>query len=257
MENDAARLAETDGVEIVSGPAYQFVYVSFNMSDETLSNEKLREALVTAVDIPALVNAVYGDTAQVADSYMSPSVAYHASMPAKTYDVEKAKQLLTEAGYPNGLDLSIKFAEDQNSNTIATIIQSMWGEIGVNVSVESMEQATYLEQANAGEVQVAIATTNAVSGDPDNALMIWRTTAVNAIQACDPVIDDYLNQGGVEFDETARAAIYEEVQQYLWDKDYCVPLCFPNVTYGILSDIDGFYCHPGSTPDLANVVISR
>lgn len=255
VANDAERLKSSSDVNIVSGPAYQFVYVSFNMSDETLSNEKLREALTTAIDIPSLVSAIYGDGAQVADSYMSPNIAAHASMPAKTYDLEKAKELIAEAGYPDGLELTIKLAEDSNFSAMAEIVQAMWAEIGVTTNIESMEQATYLEQANAGEVQVAMASTNAVSGDPDNALMIWRTTAVNAIQPSDPKIDDFLNAGGAEFDTTKRAEIYKEAQQYLWDKNYCIPICFPNVTYGTSNKVENFECDPGSTPDLANVVI--
>ncbi|MBR1566226.1 MAG: hypothetical protein IJ649_05635, partial [Oscillospiraceae bacterium] len=255
--NDAARLSETEGVKIVSGPAYNFVYVCFNMSDETLSNEKLREALSTAIDVPSLVAATYGASASVADSYMSSSVAYHAAMDPKPYDVEKAKELLAEAGYPDGLTLKLSVNEDTTFNFIAEIVQGMWAEIGVTAEIEQMEQATYLERSNAGEVQVSIASSNAVSGDPDNAMMIWRTTAVNAIQACDPVIDEYLNKGGVEFDDAARAEVYREVQQYLWDKNYGVPLCFPNVTYGIDAGIEGFYCHPGSTPDLAKVTLYR
>lgn len=257
VENDAERLKDNPDVNIISGPAYQFVYVSFNMSDETLKNEKLREALVTAVDIPSVVEAVYGSSAQVADSVMSPSVRFHASMTAKTYDPEKAKQLLAEAGYPDGLELTIKMAEDSNFSNMAEIIQSMWGEIGVTANIESMEQATYLEQADAGEVQIAMASTNAVSGDPDNALMIWRTTAINAIQACDPKIDEYLNEGAKTFDDTQRAEIYKEAQQYIWDMNYCVPICFPNVTYGTSNRVQGLECNPGSTPDLAKVTISQ
>ena len=251
--NDADRLAETDGVEIVTGPAYNFVYVSLNMSDEVLQNEKLREALNMAIDVPALVEACYGNSASVADSYMSSSVVYQKAQEPKVYDPEAAAALLAEAGYPDGLDLKLSVNEDTTFNFIAEIVQAMWADIGVNLEIEQMEQATYLEKSNVGEVQVAITSSNAVSGDPDNALMIWRTTAVNSIQACDPKIDEYLNAGGAEFDDDARRAIYEEVQTYLWDKNYAVCLCFPNVTYGINEGLEGFFCHPGSTPDLAKV----
>lgn len=253
--NDAERLKDNADVNVITGPAYQFVYVSLNMSDETLQNATLRQALTEAIDIPSLVEAVYGESAQVADSYMSPSVAYHAAMEAKTYDPEHAKELLAEAGYADGLTLTIKMAEDNTFSTMAEIVQGMWSEIGVTTEIESMEQATYLEQANAGEVQVAMASTNAVSGDPDNALMIWRTTAVNAIQANDPKIDEYLNAGASEFDTEKRAEIYKEAQQYLWDQNYAVPIAFPNVTYATRSNISGLQCNPGSTPDLAKVVI--
>lgn len=255
VANDAERLKGNENVQILSGPAYQFIYVSFNMSDETLKNQKLREALVTAVDIPAVVDVIYGESAQLADSYMSPNITYQASMEAKTYDPEAAKALLAEAGYPDGLELTIKMADDSNFSTMAEIIQGMWAEIGVTANIEIMEQATYLEQANAGQVQVAMASTNAVSGDPDNALMIWRTTAVNAIQACDPKIDEFLDAGAKEFDTEKRAEIYKEAQQYLWDMDYSIPVCFPNVTYGCSNKVTGLDCNPGSTPDLAKVVI--
>ena len=48
-----------------------------------------------------------------------------------------------------------------------------------------------------------------------------------------------------------------DLQTYLWDKCYGVPLCFPNVTYGTLSGVEGFHHHPGSTPDLATVTVYR
>ena len=253
--NDADRLKDNSDVNVITGPAYQFVYVSLNMSDETLKDQRVRQALTEAIDIPSLVEAVYGDSAQVADSYMSPSVLDHETMEAKKYDPEDAKKLLADAGYADGLEVTIKLAEDNNFSTMAEIVQGMWAEIGVTANIESMEQATYLEQANAGDVQIAMASTNAVSGDPDNALMIWRTTAVNAIQACDPKIDEYLNAGASEFDAEKRAEIYKEAQQYIWDQDYAVPVCFPNVTYATRSNVSGLQCNPGSTPDLAKVVL--
>ena len=226
--NDAERLQGNSDVNVITGPAYQYVYVSMNMSDETLKDHRVRQALTEAIDIPSLVEAVYGDS---------------------------AKKLLAEAGYGDGLELTIKMAEDNNFSTMAEIIQGMWAEVGVTANIESMEQATYLEKANAGEVQIGMASTNAVSGDPDNAMMIWRTTAVNAIQACDPKIDEYLNAGASEFDTEKRAEIYKEVQQYMWDQDYAVPVCFPNVTYATRSNVSGLQCNPGSTPDLAKVVL--
>ena len=87
--------------------------------------------------------------------------------------------------------------------------------------------------------------------------MIWRSTAINQTQPDDPEIDIYLDKGAAEFDVEKRAVVYSELQKYLWDKDYGIPIAFPNIIYATSNKVENFECNPGSTPDLAKVIIRQ
>lgn len=150
--NDVARMEENPACRIVQGQGYKFTYVTLNMQNEYLKDQKVREALTCAIDMESLVDAVYSKTAVAADSVMNPNIFGYVSIGKNEYDVERAKALLAEAGYPDGFPISMKTNDDKQFIAVLEIIQNMWKDIGVTGEIQSYEQATYLDMAKAGEV---------------------------------------------------------------------------------------------------------
>lgn len=142
--------------EMVS-PIYEFM--GFNFSKSIFQNQNVRKALAYAIDREALVRLYYLDHAIISDTPISPSsYLYDSNMEMTPYDKEKAKLLLTQAGYkleaqpkdtPSSNNLSFKLMvneENKNRIKVATEIQKMYADIGVNMVIEKVDKATYLSR---------------------------------------------------------------------------------------------------------------
>lgn len=253
--NDVARLEDNPECKVVQGQGYKFTYVTFNMQDEYLKDRKVREALTYAIDMPSLVDAVYSGTAVTANSVMNPNMFGYVEIGENPYDVEKAKELLAEAGYPDGFTISMKTNDDKQFIAVLEIIQNMWKEIGVTGEIQSYEQASYLDMAKAGDVQVGMSSTTATTGDPDNALFYLDKDYKGHFQPNDEKIAELLAAGREEYDEAKRAEIYKELEEYIWDEHYMIPVCYTNVIYGTGANVENLPCDPGTTPDLSKVIV--
>ena len=254
--SDVPRLEENPNVKIVSGPGYKFSYITMNMEMAPYDDIRVREALVLSLDMASIVKTVYGDSAELADSLMAPTVFGYSKIGPYPYDPEKAKELLAEAGYADGLEITVMLNEDRDFINVVEIAQNMWKEVGITTNIEIMDQATLLSKAAEGTVSMGVTNSTPTTGDPDHALMIWPTTYDSFLRNNNTKIDEYLAAGKAAYDETERAAIYKEAMEYMWQQYNLIPICFTNAIYGTGADVENFECHPGNTPNLAKVTFA-
>lgn len=254
--NDVERLESNDKVKVVSGPGYKFSYITMNMSMAPFDDIRVREALILALDMPTIVNVAYGNSATVADSLMAPTVFGYSKIGPYEYNPERAKQLLAEAGYANGLQVTVMLNEDRNFIDVMEVAQNMWRDVGVETDIQIMDQATLLSKAANGEVPMGVTNSTPTTGDPDHALMIWPTSYKSFLRNSNTKIDEYLEAGKAAYDTTERAAIYKEAMEYMWQQYNLIPICFTNAVYATGVDVENFVCHPGNTPNLAEVTFA-
>lgn len=158
---------------------------------------------------------------------MTPPGSFHTVSDLQLYpkDIEKAKQLLTEAGYSNGFDATIYVGNNAFRIAIATYMQACMKEIGINVKIETMEQAALLEDIKAGKTEMFIMGANAFASDADLYLynMYHSSGSVNYTHVSDEWLDKKLEEARATVDTTKRAALYKEITQYIYDKVYDIP----------------------------------
>ena len=110
------------------------------------ANQTLRQAIRSAIDNQAIVAAVYGGNARAATSIVSPDNKEWSDdiQNLYPYDPEKAKQLLTDAGYGEG-ELTLKLATDDSNErkAIAEIIQAQLGQIGITVDINTYDAGSF------------------------------------------------------------------------------------------------------------------
>lgn len=253
--NDIDRIKENQELRLISGTGLKHTYISISMEDPVMKDIRVRQALVYALDMDSIVDAVFTGTAKTSDSVMSPNIFGYVSMGNNPYDPERAKELLKEAGYGNGLDITVKGYDNTQFVDILEIAQNMWKAVGVNAKVDIMEYASFAEQEAAGEVQLGISAFTASSGDPDQALGLWKSGYGGVLQGNDDKIDAYLDEGRTIYDETKRAALYKEAQKYMWDTHYMIPIAFSDVVYATTAKVENLECSPGNTPNLAKVIV--
>ncbi|MSU45673.1 MAG: peptide ABC transporter substrate-binding protein [Lacunisphaera sp.] len=148
---------EQPGVLKIS-PFLDTYFYRLNTTRPGLGDVKVRQALALAVDRGAIVEKITHGGQQPADSFTPPQVReYHPAEPLQE-DFERARQLLAQAGHPGGRGLpplEIMINSSGNHRAIAEAIQEMWRrELGLEVRVNNMEQATLLENRRTLDYQI-------------------------------------------------------------------------------------------------------
>ena len=145
--NDLENLYNSDEFDVFEYVTAQTVTMYFNSSDNSAcNNQTLRQAIRSAIDNQAIVAAVYGGNARAATSIVSPDNKEWSDdiQNLYPYDPEKAKQLLTDAGYGEG-ELTLKLATDDSNErkAIAEIIQAQLGQIGITVDINTYDAGSF------------------------------------------------------------------------------------------------------------------
>lgn len=250
---DARRVDEIDGVSANIGQSNRYTLLTFSMQDETLGNKDLRYALSLAIDRDSLVNACYGATAAAATGYMPSNVAGYKEMGAIPYDVAQAKEYLQKSGLSN---VTIDLLNDGTDEfrKVAEAIQNMWSAIGVNTNIVTNSSiSTYLSQG--GHIQAALRAGNA--NEASNVFIIYDSAFGNHLQPNNDWLDAQLAEAKTILDGDKRNAFYGEIQDWLYDERYSVPLAYTAAIYGISDKVEGFQFHPSYMTNLSTVRIAE
>lgn len=236
--------------------------IVFNCTVEPLNNTKVRQALAYALDLDTIVDTVFSGTGKKHDSFFTPqNDGYHPADPAKHQalmecDVEKAKALLAEAGYPDGFTIKLWTNENQNRIDLAEILQNNWGAIGVDVEVSIMEFATLMAEYSKGIHDVIICGFAPTGKDGQFYFPYMHSTGPfrrNYAGIRNPEIDKLMETAQSSLNKEERAACYAEVIDILREEVYMIPLHNSENIFGVRSTLTNFEPNPVGLPRLAVV----
>jgi len=126
-------------------PSLYYVWVGMNLENPGLQDKRVRKAVQYAIDIPSILQAAYFGAASPATGIIPPGLCGHrdeALIPAKA-NIEKAKQLLKEAGHPNGIDLTIDVRNKETYVTSAQVIQATCAQAGINLTINVHDSGSF------------------------------------------------------------------------------------------------------------------
>ncbi|MGH9420499.1 MAG: ABC transporter substrate-binding protein [Thermoanaerobaculia bacterium] len=199
-----------------TGSVYQ--YLAFNLHDPALAKPLVRQAIAHAIDRERIIRDIQRGFAQPTESMLAEGHwARATNLQTYAYDPVKAKQLLAQAGYPNGLSLVFKTSTDAEANSRAQVMQDMMKKAGFNVTIQSNEMSTFFADIGKGNFQMYSLSRNGIS-DPDFYYVIFysKNTPPNGQNRgyyANARVDQLLLEGHATFDRTKRKPIYEEVQR--------------------------------------------
>lgn len=262
--SDVDRLNANEATTVLSAPSFKVFYVTINCNSGTkaLNDSRVRQAIEYAIDKEALCASVmYGYATPVA-SLIGPGVfGYDASATANIYNVEKAKELLSAAGYPDGFEMSIWVqSSDQTRQEACVILQDMLSEVGITVSVEPMD-GTVMDDTivKGGDFDACSSMYYNLMGDADYVLYsnISPESTSNLSHYNNPDVMAKLLAARSLTDDTERAAVYKEISSIMAvDRPY-IPLWAYQNLVGVRSSVSGFQLNPITAYRYENVATGK
>jgi len=264
----ALESGDVDIIEYVPWPAYSkfdgndrmkltgtlgpFHVVLFNTTRAPFNNPKVRQAIGYAVKREDIVAAAFAGQGKALVGFPTPpGSAFETSAPENswTYDPDKAKALLTEAGYPNGFNCTLLSTSTYGMlQDTAVVVAAYLQAIGINAELKLPEWASRISAGNNGEYDIAIHGTVGEYNDPDSLYPLLHSSVTsfqNSFGFASERIDALLDQGRGELDQAKRAEIYKQLAQAYFEEVPQAPLVWRVQSFGMGSNVDGFQSLPG------------
>ena len=253
--------------QITVAPYIGTYYVCFNTEDEVFSNPLVRQAFSLVIDRNYIVENVSQSGEVPATGYV-PSGVYDAegangddfrtvggeyySVSADDYQAncDKARELLAEAGYPNGEGfpaVEYMYNTDDRHKAIAEALQNMWQtELGVTVNLSNQDWNVFLKSRKDGDFQIARNGWIADYNDPCSFLDMWYTGGGNNdAQYSNPEYDAQIDAAKATSDQTERMAAFHKAEDLLIGQDSVLaPIYFYTNPYMLSDNISGMYYTP-------------
>ena len=253
--------------QITVAPYIGTYYVCFNTEDEVFSNPLVRQAFSLVIDRNYIVENVSQSGEVPATGYV-PSGVYDAegangddfrtvggeyySVSADDYQAncDKARELLAEAGYPNGEGfpaVEYMYNTDDRHKAIAEALQNMWQtELGVTVNLSNQDWNVFLKSRKDGDFQIARNGWIADYNDPCSFLDMWYTGGGNNdAQYSNPEYHALIDAAKATSDQTERMADFHKAEDLLIGQDSVLaPIYFYTNPYMLSDNISGMYYTP-------------
>ena len=224
---------------------------------EPLTKKKVRLAINMAIDKQSIVDNIYMGTAIKAKNGMPPfMLGYNDDIEDYPYDPERAKELLTEAGYPDGFEVTLYVMPVSrpymfDPPKIGEAIQSYLAAVGIKVKFYQVDWANYLKELQAGKHQMCLLGWIGDNGDPDNFMNIAYATngasigvAGNLAFYINDKAQELLSTALATYDDKKRATYYKKVQEMIHEDAAWVYLVHSTQNMVFRNNIKGYTLSP-------------
>ncbi|VEJ34957.1 Glutathione-binding protein gsiB precursor [Aedoeadaptatus ivorii] len=257
--NDIKKIEENDKLALHRKMDNSVHFAGFNMTRAPFDNPKAREAVYSALDIQAIIDSVYMGAGKVATGPINPNFEYSISdslEPTKR-DIEKAKQLLQEAGVEEGQTVKLYVSQQQVRKDMATIIKSQLEEVGLNVEITALEWGTFVNALEAKEHDIFIMSWAPSVVDPHYTLFSPYHTknmgaGPNYMYYSNPELDALIDKGlAVEGDE--RAEVYKSAQELIMKDKPVVYALYGEQLIGTQKNVSNFDPDPSGSNEYYHI----
>jgi peptide/nickel transport system substrate-binding protein len=218
-----------------------YLYLCTN-KESPLLNQKVRKAINYAIDRDSIIQHILAGYGEKIPSLVPKLIfGYDPNLKAYPYDPEMAKKLLAEAGYPNGLEISLdgpsgRYMRDKE---VCQAIVGQLAQVGIKVNLKIIEWGTFMNNATSHKTNpIYLMGWSLPSLDPDQWLWVNTHSDGPFSQTRDPELDKMLKEGRYEMDVAKREAIYHKINGYLHDKAYLAVLYEQRDLMGVSNRVD-------------------
>jgi len=274
---DVAAVKGNPKFKLLLRPANTTGYVAFNYKVKEFQNPKVRQAFAMAINKKPIVDSFFGGTGQVANQFQPPALwGYNKDLKDWTYDAAAAKKLLADAGYPNGISkvtfdgkevplefwyMPVSRPYYPNPKDIATAIAADWAKAGINVQLQTVDWATYLDKRKNGLLPLYMLGWTGDNGDPDNFVCYFFCTDAKDTPitregfVADKEVSDLLKKAAVTIKQSDRAPMYQKAEQLIHDKVLRIFIANNQPPLAFLANVEGYIPNPTGTEFFNTVVV--
>lgn len=237
---DAPKVEDNAKLKLFTKPSTSFAYLGMNTEKAPFDNVLVRQAMNYAIDKEAILEIAIEGAGVIADSVTADSLLGY--VPSEySYNPEKAKELLKEAGYEDGFTVNI-WASGDKRKRVAEITQGNLKEIGVTAKIEMYEWAAFLDATNSGKQEMFVL---GWSSNPDVDATLTPQFSQNSIGAQNRAryvnleIEKLLKEGRAELDPATRESMYNDAYKIINEDSPWVPLYVEYNMVGANKDLKG------------------
>jgi glutathione transport system substrate-binding protein len=245
-------------------------YFMMNTQKKPFNDVRVRQAMNYAIDKNAYIKVVKNGLGSVATSIIGPAVQYYKGNDPVPYDPQKAKQLLAEAGYPNGFSTSLIYANTSANQKQAEFFKQQLATVGIELKLNGMESALVnqkIQGATGPGSQVAVETYlsgwSPSTGDAD-----WGIRPLLAIESEPPMsynisyfenqeLEGYIQTGLKSADDAVRREAYAKAQDLIWKEVPMLFLANDYNTWATSNKITGVKIYPDGAINMKNAKLVK
>jgi peptide/nickel transport system substrate-binding protein len=254
LPDQIAELKGQPGLKFIETPTFTYYYAGMNMGYGPFADEKVRDAVRYAIDYDAIVRGILRGAATPCHTFVPAGMFSHSDLLYRQ-DLEKAHELLIQAGYPDGFEVELLTRTDPPFTDIAVQIQQDLAKVGIRVKVTQMIYAQLLEIYRTQKHQMVLVRWGTDYADPSaNAApfghcdtpgpeakvqqLAWRN------MYCPSGVTDWVEQAAGEPDSRKREIMYKAIQAVVWDEGPYVFLVNPVFQVAIRENVQGLQIPP-------------
>ncbi len=256
---EVQHISDSDFATVVQKPSASLSYIGFNVDKEPFNDPKVRQAISMIINKEEIIDGIYEGFGIPAKGPLAPSIfGYNEDVEPIEYDVEKAKELMEEAGYGDGFQTTIWTNDTQQRIDTAVLLQNSLKELNIDAKVEQMEFGAFLDKTAKGEHDMFIHGWSNPTGDADYGMYALFHSSQkgdpgNRSFYDNPEVDKLLDEGRRESDPEKRIEIYNEVQEHLIEDAPVIYIHHQEYLLGVSNQITGFEIDEAGIYDLQNV----
>ncbi len=254
-------------VNVLSSDSNIMRYVTLNSNVKELSNVKVRQAMNYAIDKDAYIKLMYAGYGKAASSIVPSIIQGYVEQTAYKCDLNKAKELMKEAGYEKGFNLTLWGDNTSTEEKGMTFVAQQLSQIGINVSVEPMESATlsdkiYVDKDKA-DINMWYVNWSASDFTFDGSVRallhssMCPPASANTAYYNNPKFDGDLDKALVSADTAEQAKYYADAQKLAWDDCPWLFLGNDQIIYSTKSYLSGVYVAPDGAFSYNNAVLAH
>ncbi|MGB4182572.1 MAG: ABC transporter substrate-binding protein [Dethiobacteria bacterium] len=257
--DDLERLKDDADLQVVEQPGMHTWYVALNCQRPPFNDVRVRQAVNYAINKEAIVDNILKGTGVLAKNILPPVIwSYTDDVQDYSYNPEKARELLKEAGYDESMTIDFYVPKSgsgmQQPVTMATAIQSDLEAVGIKTNIQQLEWGTYLDKmfqpVDKSDVLMHELSWLGDNGDPDNFLYIllsgeqWPTNGFNEGFYKNPEVDKLLKEARIISDQDKRVELYQQAQKLIMADSPLVVVDHETQIVAMKKKIKGFELHP-------------
>ncbi|PQO24137.1 peptide ABC transporter substrate-binding protein [Rhodobacteraceae bacterium WD3A24] len=253
--HSVAQVENNSGTEVMTVNGTRSFFIAMNMENEIFDDIRVRQAVAHAIDRDLIIDRILGGNAEAINGILSPDAfGKNDELEGYDYDPERAQELLAEAGYPDGIEVTLD-VEGAFRDT-AQAVASLLTDAGINTQV-SVGEGTMLTQQwrTEGEPKTGdmyFTSWGNGSLDPQGIFVPTHMTDArgNSAGYANPELDALLEEAAVETDRAERAEMYQEAEAMAAADAPYVYLWVPQDIYGVSTRLSGWSPSPDSRINL-------